>query len=162
MFFGCFHCGIHLLISPTLFTASPTDLIELFLLSGVFYLKLLPEIYHSTASATDLRDIFLPSVVFYLIPLPDIWLSLVLSRLPWEPAILHSRLQDLSLRFSHRPICLFESLSVQQKVIVSRCYLCVKALQNTMSTSSKFWTHHLIAICIVAHTSYSFCPRRSS
>ena len=117
MFFGCFHCWIHLLISPTLFTASPTDLIELFLLSGVFYLKLLPEIYHSTASATDLRDIFLPSVVFYLIPLPDIWLSLVLSRLPWEPAILHSRLQDLSLRFSHRPICLFESLSVQQKVI---------------------------------------------
>ena len=106
-----------MLISPTLFTASPTDLIELFLLSGVFYLKLLPEIYHSTASATDLRDIFLPSVVFYLIPLPDIWLSLVLSRLPWEPAILHSRLQDLSLRFSHRPICLFESLSVQQKVI---------------------------------------------
>ena len=47
------------------------------------------------------------------------------SRLPWEPAVLPWRLQGLPLRFeTHtRPICLFESNSVQQKVSVGRFYL---------------------------------------
>ena len=46
-------------------TASATDLRELFLLCGVFYLTLLPHICHSTASAADLRKLFLLSVIFY-------------------------------------------------------------------------------------------------
>ena len=60
------------------------------------------------------------------------------------------RLQVLPLRFQTqiRPICLFESHNVQHKVLVGRFYLCVKALRITISTSSRFWTHSLIAIWI--------------
>ena len=47
-------------------TANATDLRELFLFSGVFYLTLLSHICHSTWSATDLREFFLLSGVFYL------------------------------------------------------------------------------------------------
>ena len=36
-----------------------------------------------TASATDLSELFLLSGVFYLTLLPDIWQNLLLSRLPW-------------------------------------------------------------------------------
>ena len=36
-----------------------------------------------TASVTDLRELFLHSGVFYLKLLPDIWHSPLLSRLPW-------------------------------------------------------------------------------
>ena len=67
---------------------SATDLRELFLLSGIFYLTLLPHVCHSTASAMDLRELFLLSGSFYLTLLPDIWNNLLLSRLPWEPAVL--------------------------------------------------------------------------
>ena len=68
-------------------TASATDLRKLFLLSSVFYLTLLRHICHSTAIATDLRELFLVSDIFYLTLLPDIWHKLLLSRLPWEPAV---------------------------------------------------------------------------
>ena len=68
-------------------TANATDLRELFLFSGVFYLTLLSHICHSTGSATDLREFFLLSGVFYLTVLPDIWHNLFLSMLPWEPAV---------------------------------------------------------------------------
>ena len=95
-------------------TVSAMDLRELFLLSGIFYLTLLPHVCHSTASAMDLRELFLLSGSFYLTLLPDIWNNLLLSRLPWEPAI-----------------------SVQQKVLVGRLYLFVKPLWNTISTSSR-------------------------
>ena len=44
---------------------------------------------------------------------------------------------------------LFESHSVQQKVLAGRFYLCVKALRNTIWTFSKFWTCSLIATYIV-------------
>ena len=67
----------------------------------------------------------------YLTLLPDIWHNLVLSRLPWEPAVLHWRTL---------PICFLELHSVQQKVLVSRFYLCIKALLNPISTSPRFWT----------------------
>ena len=71
---------------------------EFFLLIGDFYLTLL-SICHSTASATDLREIFLLWGVFYLkLLLPDIWHNLLLSRLPWEPDVLLWRLQGLPLR----------------------------------------------------------------
>ena len=138
-------------------TVSAMDLRELFLLSGIFYLTLLPHVCHSTASAMDLRELFLLSGSFYLTLLPDIWNNLLLSRLPWEPAVLPWRLLDLPLRLQTQTqlICLFESHSVQQKVLVGRLYLFVKPLWNTISTSSRVWTHYLIAICIVKCMSYS-------
>ena len=73
------------------------------------------------------------------------------------------RLQVLPLRFETqiRPIFLFESHSVQQKVLVGRFYLCVKALRNTISTSSRFWTHSLIAIWIVRGMLYPLDHRSS-
>ena len=71
------------------------------------------------------ESFFQLSGVFYLTLFPDIGNNLLLS------------------------ICLFESHSVQQKVLVDRFYLYVKALQNSISTSSKFWTHYLIVICII-------------
>ena len=88
-----------------------------------------PFCYSFTASGTDLRQHFLLSGVFYLTLLPDIWHKLLLSRLPWEPAVLPWRLQGLPLRFKTQtqPICLFESHSVQQKVLVGRFHLMVTA-----------------------------------
>ena len=59
------------------------------------------------------------------------------------------------------PIYLSESQSVQQKVLVGSFYFCVKALRNTISTSSRLWTHHLIAICIVKRMLYPLGYRSS-
>ena len=58
-------------------------------------------------------------------------------------------------------ICLFKSHSVQQKVVVGRLYLCIKALRRSISTSSRFWTDYLIVICIVKYLSYPLGHRRS-
>ena len=66
LFLGCFHLTkfltINVFLSSTSFlcccTASATDLRELFLLSGIFYLTRLPHICHSTISAMDLRAFF--------------------------------------------------------------------------------------------------------
>ena len=69
-------------------TASATDLRELFLGSGVFYLTLLPRICHSTASATDLRELFSLSGVLYFTLRLDIWHQLLLSKLPWKSVVL--------------------------------------------------------------------------
>ena len=104
-----------------------------------------------TASATDLRELFLVSGVFYLSLLPEIWHNLLLSRLSWEKEIPPWRLQGLPLMFETqiRLICLFESHSVQQKLLDRRFYLCVKALRNTISTSIRYLTHSLIATYVV-------------
>ena len=50
-------------------------------------------------SATDLRELFLPSGAFYLTLLPDIWHNLLLSRLPLESVVFPWRLQGLPLSF---------------------------------------------------------------
>ena len=47
-----------------------------------------PFCYSFTSSATDLRQRFLLSGVLYLTLLLDIRHNLLLSRLPWEPAVL--------------------------------------------------------------------------
>ena len=85
------------------------------------------------------------------------------QRLPRELAIFPWRLKSLPLRFETktRPPCLFESQSAQLKVLVGRFYLCIKDLRNTISTSSRFWTHYLIAIYIVKHESYPLDHRSS-
>ena len=145
-------------------TAIATDLRKLFLLSGVFYLTLLPHICHSTASSTDLRELFFPLRRF---------LPYTLSRHFAQPALIKAflgassswRLQGLPLRFETqtRSICLIESESVQQKLLVDRLYLCIKALRNTISISSRFWTHCLIAcICIEKRILYPLYHRSTS
>ena len=99
---------------------------------------------------------FLPSGVFYITLLPHIYHNLLLSRLLWELAVLPWRFQGLPLKLETqtRPICLFETHSVQEKVLVGRFYLCVKTLWNTIWTSSRFWTNSLTATYIVKCRSY--------
>ena len=58
-------------------------------------------------------------------------------------------------------ICLFESHSFQQKVLVDRFYLSIKALRNIETTSSRFWTHYLIAVYYVKPIRYPLCHRSS-
>ena len=71
-------------------------------------------LYCCTASAADLKQLFLLSGVFYLTLHPDIWCNLLLSRFTWEPAVLLWRLQGFPLQFETQTqlICLFESHSV--------------------------------------------------
>ena len=111
--FGCFHCWLQLFISQAFFT-----------------------LYCCTMCATDFRELFFTLGRCYLTLFPNIWPNLLLSRLPWESAVLPWRLQGLSLRFGAQVqrTCLFESHSVLQKMLVSRFYFCVKALRNTIST----------------------------
>ena len=73
-----------------------------------------PFCYSFTASATDLRERFSLSGVFYLTLLPNIWHNLLLWKFPWELAFFPWRLQGHLLRFKTqtRPICLFKSQSV--------------------------------------------------
>ena len=101
-----------------------------------------PFCYSFTASATDLRERFSLSRVFYLTLLPDLWHNLLLSRVPWEPTVLPWRLQGHPLMFETQiwPICLFESHSVQQKVLVGRFYLKIttgRLMKNLLLTSKK-------------------------
>ena len=107
------------------FHASPFSGVSMFHLSRIFVLLYL-ECY-------GFERAFLLPGIFYLTLIPDIWHNLLLSKLPWEPAVLPWRLQGLPLRFETqtRQICLFESHGVQQKVLVGRFCLCVKALPKT-------------------------------
>ena len=61
---------------------------------------------------------------------------------------------DLPLNFETqtRPICLFESHSVQLKVLVGRFYLCVKALRNTISTLNPHFNSYIYCIVHVIST----------
>ena len=130
--------------------ASATDLKEHFLFSEVFYPTLLPHICHNIASATDLRKFILSSRVFTL--------NLLFQHLA-QPAFIKAPLGvgSSSFNVAGHPTDvwntdspdLFESHSVQQKVLAGRFYLCVKALRNTIWTFSKFWTCSLIATYIV-------------
>ena len=165
------NCFFAAFLSGTLFlcccTTSAMDLKEFFLSSGFFYLTHLPHICHSTTSATDLREIFLPSDLFYLKLLLDIWCngmfhqpafkgSLEQAVLPWSCRAFQPWFETQT-----RPISLFESHSVQQNIFLGRFYLCVTALRDTISKSSKFWTYSLISTCIVKCMSYRLGHRSS-
>ena len=103
-----------------------------------------------------LESFFYTQAFFTLNFFPTFSTTCFYQRLPREPAILRWRLNGLLLRFERQTwlICLFESQSGLLKVLVGRFYLCIKDLRNTISTSSKFWTHYLIAKCIVKRVSY--------
>ena len=80
------------------------------------------------------------------------------------PTVLPSRwFKGFPLRFETQtqPICLFESHSVQQKLLGGRFYLCIKALQATISISYRFQTHYLIAIRIAKPMPYPLSHRSS-
>ena len=141
-----------------------------------------------TASATDLRGVFfthwwfLPYASFTFATVPRvlrIWESFFC---PEAFFTLHSSFPTFGTtcfyqgfpenrmffpedcRVSHweiqtRPIFLFESHSVQQKVLLGRFHLCIKALQSTISASSRLWTHYLISTYIVMCMSYSLGQR---
>ena len=151
----CFFRWIFLSDTPFLccYTTSATDLRKPSLPSGVFYLTLLSHICHDTTSATDLRQIFLPPEVFCFTFLYDIWHNDMLLQPAYKDFLeadnFSLKLQDLPtlIPFKTKPwyICLFESHSVQQKVLLGRLYLCFKALKNTISIFSRFWTNSLIA-----------------
>ena len=70
-----YYCFSGVFISPTFFTM-------IVFLSGTSFLCC------GTVSATNFKVLFLLSGVFYLTYLPDTWNNLLLSRLPWEPAVL--------------------------------------------------------------------------
>ena len=101
--FGCFHCWLYLSIS-------------LFLHCCCYC-----ECYGFERAFFTLRSFFLTLLPAF------IKASLELEVQPW-------RLQVLPLRFEKqtRPTCLFESHSIQQKVLVGRFHLCIKALRNTI------------------------------
>ena len=71
--------------------------------------------------------IFYPQAFFTLLSFPTFDTTCFYQRLPWEPAVLPWGFQDLPLRFETQapPICLFESHSVQQKLLAGRFYLMV-------------------------------------
>ena len=158
--FRCFYfttdfnyCFSDAFISPTFFTMT---------MSGTSLYVVVPWVLRIW------KNFFYSQAFFTLLSFPTFGTtgcctSLHLSRLPWEPAVLPWRLQDLRLSFETQtqPICLFESHSVKQKVLVDRFYLCVKALRNTISTSSRFWTHNLKAIYNTKHLCYLLGHRSS-
>ena len=118
LLFRCFHCWLHyrqLYISWLAFAA---------------FFQVICFLCCWAAGATDLAHL----------ALPDVWHNLLLSRPHWESALLPWRLQGVPLRFETHTcaICFFESRSVQQKVLLVRFYLCIKTLQNTILTSSRF------------------------
>ena len=78
----------------------------------------------------------------------------------FQPTVLIWRLRGHPLRFEiqTRSVCLFESHSVQQKVLVGRFYLCIKAIQNTISTCFRFWTHYHYLIPIYIYCKVHVIP----
>ena len=80
------------------------------------------------------ESFFLFSGLFYLILFPDIWHNLLFYqgfRRAGSSALKVVAGPPTDFRNTD-PAHLFESHSVQQKVLVGRFYLCIKALRNTM------------------------------
>ena len=119
-FFRCSYFTTDFTVS---FWVSPTFLWCLFFVRQFVFVLSYRECYKFDKVVFTLRQ-------FYFTVLLDIWHNLLLSRLictlPWR------------LRNIDPAICLFESLSVQQNVLVGRFYLCINTLRNIILTSSRF------------------------
>ena len=79
------------------------------------------------------ESFFLLSGVLYLTLRPEIWHNLLLSRLPWGRQFSLQGCRAFHWCSKHRPgptVCL--SHTVQQTVFVARFYLCIKVLRNTI------------------------------
>ena len=116
--FGCFHCWLHLFTSVS-------SLPWLFFIRYFVFVLLYRESYGRFLPYTPSRHL----VQRWLLQQHN-----CTNLLPWPQAVPLWRLRGLPLMFKTetRPICLFESHSIQQKVLVGRFYLCIKALRNTM------------------------------
>ena len=121
LFFVCFHCWLHFFMWLTFFVmtaflllfyqvlrfgvaVSTTDLRKLFFLSGVFYLTLLPHIYHSTASATDLRGLFYPLVFLTLHSFPTFCKSCFYQDFPGSRQFFLGGCMASHRGLKHRPV----------------------------------------------------------
>ena len=127
-FFMCFfffhhwfyYCFFSVFISPSFFTVTVFCQVLRFC---VVVLRML-RIWES---------FFLLSGVLYLTLRPEIWHNLLLSRLPWGRQFSLQGCRAFHWCSKHRPgptVCL--SHTVQQTVFVARFYLCIKVLRNTI------------------------------
>ena len=170
--FGCFYCWLHLFtsslflqvfsfhhwfyycfwsvfISPTFFTVTVFCQVLCFCVVLLRVLWIWESFFYSPH--------FLLHTPFWHLAQP------AFIKASLEPAVQPWMLQGLSLKFKtqNQPICLFESHSILQKVLVGRFYLCIKTLQNTIQTSFRFWTRYLITICTLKQMSNPLGHRSS-
>ena len=182
LFFGCFHCWLHFFTSPIFFTltafwllfcqvlcfctffctASATDLRELFFNSQTLR-RFLP--YSISPHLPQYGKCYGSERDFFFFYLWVFFLPYTLSQHLAQPAFIKASLGagSSSLKVAGPPtevrnrsgasVCLNHT-GVLRKVLVGRSYLCVKALWNTISTSSRFWTHTLIATYNIKCISY--------
>ena len=116
-------------------------------------------LYCLATCSADLREHFwFSGVFFYLLSFPKFGRTCFYQ--DFQPTVLIWRLRGHPLRFEiqTRSVCLFESHSVQQKVLVGRFYLCIKAIQNTISTCFRFWTHYHYLIPIYIYCKVHVIP----
>ena len=148
-FFRCFHFSTDFTVVFRVFWFHQLSLPWLLFVSYFVFVLLYRECYGLERAYFTLGNILSYTPPQHLAQPAFIKASLGPAVQPW-------RLHCLPLRFETQtqPIFLFESHSVQQKVLVGRFYLCIKDLWNTIITSSRFWTHCLIAICVVKPMSY--------
>ena len=180
LFFGCFHCfhWLHFFMLPTFFTM--TAFLLLFC-QVIHYYVVVPRMLR-------IREDFFYSLVIFTLHFFQFAIVPRVLRI-WERFFCSEAFFTLNSSFptfgttcfyqgfpenlmfffedcrvSHwetqtRPIFLFESHSVQQKVLLGRFHLCIKALQSTISTSSRLWTHYLLSTYIKMCMSYSLDQR---
>ena len=114
---GYFHCWLHFFMSPIFFILTTFLLLFCQVLCFCIVIPRVPRIWES---------FFLPLGVFYVTLLPHIWHNVMLHQ-PAFKSSLGAGSSSLKLKH-WLPICLFELHSVQQTVLLSRLCLCVKAL----------------------------------
>ena len=115
-----YYCFLSVFISPSFFTVT----VFCQVLRFCVVLQRMLRIWES---------FFLLSGVLYLTLRPEIWHNLLLSRLPWGRQFSLQGCRAFHWCSKHRPgptVCL--SHTVQQTVFVARFYLCIKVLRNTI------------------------------
>ena len=115
-----YYCFLSVFISPSFFTVT----VFCQVLRFCVVLQRMLRIWES---------FFLLSGVLYLTLRPEIWHTLLLSRLPWGRQFSLQGCRAFHWCSKHRPgptVCL--SHTVQQTVFVARFYLCIKVLRNTI------------------------------
>ena len=154
--FGCFHCfqWLNFFISPTLFTMTA------FLLLFIRYFVLCCCI----ASATDLRELFIILRRFFTLhSFPTFGTTCFYQDFPgsWQFFIEDCSTSHWGSKYRPSPSVCLDQTVFSKKVLVSRFYLCVKVLWNTISNFFRFSTHSLIVTYILKCMSYPLGHRSS-
>ena len=143
-FCGCFHCWLHLFISPTLGFSSLFLVLFgrfCFTIRYFFFVLLYRECY-------GFERAFFNSQVFFTFP--TFGTTCFYQGFPGSRQFFLKCCKASHWGSKHRPshllVWITQYLFVQHKVLVGKCYLCTKVRRNTILTSSRFWTHYLIAI----------------